>query len=287
MKGDGGAVGLTENSAELLRWMIAGPEFTRLVYEFESNLPTNQGKLSDTTHHEQNHSYQQRFHNHIKLLVTQIDELGNPFTDTSDQIIVLDSKEVLDQVVSKTVKTIESVGKSQFFEFHESRIVRQEKSVDDIISKNKLPLCNHRPKLKSKQTNEVATMRRNVKMFSQLYIANQRITGYLDTFFSHENSSVPLSLSKDGRLRSGDKSDLLDCLVDDKMNSITENAKPDTDGLIIEGAVLVNIVRPNGQHCFKDYIGQRIMPVIEKSLISKERVDIVWQFEVSNLLSSG
>ena len=30
-KGDGGAVGLTENPAALRRWMVSGPEMARLI----------------------------------------------------------------------------------------------------------------------------------------------------------------------------------------------------------------------------------------------------------------
>ena len=35
IKGEGGAVGLTEDPAALRRWMIAGPELSRIVAEFE------------------------------------------------------------------------------------------------------------------------------------------------------------------------------------------------------------------------------------------------------------
>ena len=35
IKGDGGAVGLTDNPAALRRWMMAGPEITRLIGEFQ------------------------------------------------------------------------------------------------------------------------------------------------------------------------------------------------------------------------------------------------------------
>ena len=38
VKGDGGAIGLTENSSELLRWMVCGPEVARVVGEFEDCL---------------------------------------------------------------------------------------------------------------------------------------------------------------------------------------------------------------------------------------------------------
>ena len=34
VKGDGGAIGLTEEPAALRRWMVAGPEISRLIDEF-------------------------------------------------------------------------------------------------------------------------------------------------------------------------------------------------------------------------------------------------------------
>ena len=38
IKGDGGAVGLTENPQALERWMIIGPELSRHIQEFEDAL---------------------------------------------------------------------------------------------------------------------------------------------------------------------------------------------------------------------------------------------------------
>lgn len=37
VKGDGGAIGLTENSSQLLRWMVSGPEIARIIGEFEAS----------------------------------------------------------------------------------------------------------------------------------------------------------------------------------------------------------------------------------------------------------
>ena len=37
-KGDGGAVGFTENPQALERWMIIGPELSRHIQEFEDAL---------------------------------------------------------------------------------------------------------------------------------------------------------------------------------------------------------------------------------------------------------
>ena len=38
IKGEGGAVGLTEDPAALRRWMIAGPELSRIVADFEDSV---------------------------------------------------------------------------------------------------------------------------------------------------------------------------------------------------------------------------------------------------------
>ena len=40
VKGDGWAVGLTENPKALLRWTIAGPELARMTQEFEESIPS-------------------------------------------------------------------------------------------------------------------------------------------------------------------------------------------------------------------------------------------------------
>ena len=37
VKGDGGAVGLTESPSALKRWMLCGPEMARLISKFETS----------------------------------------------------------------------------------------------------------------------------------------------------------------------------------------------------------------------------------------------------------
>ena len=52
VKGDGGAVGLTESPAALQRWMVSGPEIACLVNEFEASINHHQTPV-DTRHHEE------------------------------------------------------------------------------------------------------------------------------------------------------------------------------------------------------------------------------------------
>ncbi|KAG0708495.1 hypothetical protein GWK47_023998 [Chionoecetes opilio] len=59
VKGDGGAVGLTENPAALRRWMVSGPEMARLIQEFEGS--TEKRQDTDGRHHEQKRHAQMAF----------------------------------------------------------------------------------------------------------------------------------------------------------------------------------------------------------------------------------
>ena len=51
IKGDGGAIGLTEDPAALRRWMVAGPKVSRLLAAYEAMSGTIDTRI-DSRHHE-------------------------------------------------------------------------------------------------------------------------------------------------------------------------------------------------------------------------------------------
>ena len=61
VKGDGGAIGLTEDENKLLRWMVCGPEAVRVVSKFEAACILKDEKSTEFRHHEQTSGFQQRF----------------------------------------------------------------------------------------------------------------------------------------------------------------------------------------------------------------------------------
>ena len=52
IKGDGGAVGLTDDLGALRRWMVAGPEAARMIEKFQFGHQYAQMEI-DTRHHDQ------------------------------------------------------------------------------------------------------------------------------------------------------------------------------------------------------------------------------------------
>ena len=65
IKGDGGAVGLTENSSALRRLMVAGPEVRHLIERYEAVSGSKEVKKNNC-HHEQTEAAQKGFIEKVK-----------------------------------------------------------------------------------------------------------------------------------------------------------------------------------------------------------------------------
>ena len=274
VKGDGGAVGLTENPTALRCWMVSGPEMARVIGEFEA--ATGERRKTDTRHHEQTRFAQKAFARDVKALTSVIQEMGNPFCENSTDLLVLDSRDLTDAAVIDTVRKIEELGQDQYDTYVSERLVNQTKHIDEPITRNKLPLfCRPAVREKSRPQQQIASLKNDCSLFSRLYIASQIREGDLDEFFAHENQGYPPALSQMGKLRSGTKSDLVHCLEDlatTQMNAPT----PTVQVMIVDGAAAVNMLRPGTAKTFSDYEKQVFSPYIMTQLHHVRRLDVVW-----------
>ena len=134
VKGEGGAVGLTENPAALRRWMVAGPELSRMVEEFEGNISS----AEDHHHHEQKHGFQSAFAKDVKSLISSFEEMGNPFTEEGLELVAINTKDVMDAAVVNSVKRVSKIGEEQFKNFVKERFIDRSKPITDPLKKNNL-----------------------------------------------------------------------------------------------------------------------------------------------------
>ncbi|KAK3720972.1 hypothetical protein QZH41_006543 [Actinostola sp. cb2023] len=201
VKGEGGAVGLTENPSALRRWMVAGPEIARMI---------------------------------------------------------------------KYVK----IGETQFNTFVQERFIDRNKPITDTIKKNNLPMLRtSRKKTTSKQKEKIGLLKDDCALFSRLFIACQSRDGNLEEFFKFENQPWPPSLSQMGELRGGQKSDLVKCLQS-VVTPATE--QPTLDAIILDGAVIVQMLNPGTVRTFEEYCETVFGPYIARHIQSVKRVDLVW-----------
>ena len=119
-----------------------------------------------------------------------------------------------------------------------------------------------------------------------MYISCQTREGDLDEFFAHENQACPSSISNMGKLRLGTKSDIVSCLeqlvstpevagTDGQSRPSLADDTPIVDAVILDGAAIVNMLKPGDARTFSDYASQVFLPYITAQLRNVQRVDVV------------
>ena len=116
-----------------------------------------------------------------------------------------------------------------------------------------------------------------------MYISCQTRDGDLDEFFRHENLGCPPSLSDQGNL-SLPKSELTECL---QVLTVPQSQLPkNLNVVIIDGAAVVNMVKPRTERTFSEYAADSFIPCIRAQLSHVTRLDIVWDEYLENSLKA-
>ena len=109
--------------------------------------------------------------------------MGNLFTVESGDL-VLDTKDLADVAVVKTVEEVETLGREEFETCVKERLSEEKKNMHDPVKKNRLPLfgspCQKEP---SKDNQQISFLKSDCALFSRLFISCQTIAGDLDDFF--------------------------------------------------------------------------------------------------------
>ena len=91
--------------------MISGPEQAQLLKEFECEYLSDSYDLELGFYHEEGFSTQKSFKEQTVSLAQTFKELGNLFLESSSELLVLDTQNVLDESVIETVNNIHEIGK--------------------------------------------------------------------------------------------------------------------------------------------------------------------------------
>jgi len=290
IKGDGGAVDILGNKTALLKWMIAGPEISRMVREFEmtSARRDNANATShNQCHHEDTKSFQSRYIYHVSEVVKSIRDDGNPFAE--QELQTADNQKILMTAsAEKSVVEAEEKGQQQYQDFVENRLVYGRKSLREPLPKTKLELF-HGPVMHSnKHKLKITDLRHDANTFCKMYVASQSCAGDVNEFFAHENNSCPPSISEFGKLRKArNKCDIVACL-EDCIPTLQQTlpAESADSALIIDGAALVHMLSPGPSKTFHDYCSVILGPFVDRLLQTVQRLDIVFDQYLPNSLKS-
>ena len=206
---------------------------------------------------------QKAFKEQAKNLAEITNEIGNPFFHESEELLVLDTLDVIEESVVTTICCVEKLGMEQYEAYNKSVIRDMNTSIHKVIKKNSLPLFKHPiPKTKNKHTEQIVMLKHDVELFSLLYIVMQHGEGDMATFLKHENHPYPTSLSDRGILILGKKSNLLSVLPAEA----EKEAPVAFDVKVLHGAAIVYLLSTNGVSTFEDYASDVFILYIKKQL---------------------
>ena len=225
-------------------------------------------------HHDQTTSVQASFSKDVRSLVKFMEELGNPFEEGSPDLVALDTKECVGSPDIDAVRKVRKIVLKQFQGFARDCLVVRTKTVQETIHRYKLTVFKAPPiRNVSKEKHKLTCFKNNVQLFTWLYISCQTRDGNLDEFFRHENQACPPALSDGWSLRLGTKSDLLACfqeIADERSEA------PPTTSLVIDGAAIVQMLKPTACKNFREYAQEIFIPYMSTRFQSSSRQDLVW-----------
>lgn len=210
------------------------------------------------------------------------DELGNPFMEDTGQLLDLDESLVMPQSVIDNMLKARGIGMKGYEEYLEKRISSQKEPFTATLSLTKVKVfktASSQPQRKS----DVAAYKDQQAKVTHLLLAAQSGRSINESVFSHECSLYPPSLTRKGQMHHGLKSEILDCIVPKEM----ESGRPATTAAVLDGAVLVQMLRPGSSVTIGQYFSNVFEPYILLWFERNDRVDVVWDIYTKTSLKSG
>ena len=163
VKTHGSAIGILENSNELLRWALSGPVVAELRRDEKLS------EMSSKNYHKNTQAFESDFRKDFKSLYTSFHNLGNPFKEKEKNLVQIATKVVLDYEASTSIKNGQQIGENQYNEFVRDRIYDNKESFYNILPKNKLRLFKQNSLVISSKTKQkIVKLTSDCKLYYRL-----------------------------------------------------------------------------------------------------------------------
>ncbi len=286
LKGDGGVIGKFDNENALLRWMVAGPEIAAMIGDFEEEFQLH-SEVESHLHHEQSESFQFNFVKDVKSLISCFKDNMNPFSEDCTHLTTLKSRVIIGPSGDNSVMQAKLVGVQRYAEFVKEGLVEKKISIFDTIPQNHFTFFKDvAQKKKATNSEQVKGLRNDLKLVTKLFLTSQTRPSDLNEFYKFENQPCPPALSANGALRSGKKSDILECF---QKCYVVNNllTKPETTCSVLDGQSIVNMVRPGEAKTFREYAIDRFKSYIQNHYCDQLRVDVLFDIYIANSLKAS
>ena len=274
---------MTEDPALLQKWLVCGPQLTRLITSFEET--HNEEDISHNSHHSESYAFQQKFQVKVRNLVQTIDKYGNPFSGDIPELTNIANGACFGEDVEHYMRSLKMKGDEQYEKFRTEVFHQQSVSIHAPVKRNALTLMKTTKNVTTSQADmKTKSLRNNVALFGKLFLILQSRKCDLMDLFRHEIQGYPPSLSNYGKINlPNKKSDVLDCIAPNTFES-DGNA---IDCKILDGPALVHIWQPKAAKNFAEYANDVFIANIRSLLANCHRVDVVFDRYIKGSLKTA
>ena len=106
----------------------------RIIEEFQA-ATDKVGTASDTRHHEESNPVQVSFAQDVQSVTDIIEQMGNPFTENSSDLIILDTRDIAGPAIIEFVRQIEKLGTHRYELYVQERLMEKTKNINEPIKK--------------------------------------------------------------------------------------------------------------------------------------------------------
>ena len=132
----------------------------------------------------------------MRSVKSAIGEYGNPFLETSSDILVLDTRDIVEKSGVYNVYRMESQGCQQYYNVYANGSWSH--------GEEQYTLHPHKRQMTT-SSGLVSSLKINRNIYSRLFVTSQFRDGNLNDYFSHKNQPCPPSVSARGKLKLGPK----------------------------------------------------------------------------------
>jgi len=196
-------------------------------------------------------------------MIKVMEDFGNPFEEDSQYLLVLDTKEIAPLGAVDALRRAHKVGQVQFDNFVRERLVERMKPIEDAIHRNKLKIFGQPTKPQAQGKQQMKSLKNDVDL---VCISGAR-TG-MGIWTNSSNMKTKLALlhyrtAVASILVSRLRSELLACLED---FSQPRSEVPPTSCIVLDGAVIIQLLKPATAKSFNEYAQQVFGPYIRPIL---------------------
>ena len=205
---------------------------------------------------------QTKFRTDVLAFVEVAEQLGNPF-NSGTELVALHTQEVMEKEVVTSLTQVQDLGKDLHGQYVSHTIEQATWPITNTLKRQNVFTFTNRP-VNARTGSKAGSAQRNSSLITKLFLSLQsRPDADMEEFFRYENQREPPSLSNQGSLRSGNKSDILEWLKAPTGRSAEAKA---ATVVVLDMAAVVHMVRPTSAHTFRDYVSQHLVPFVESQV---------------------